>query len=184
LYGGANNDWLYGGAGEDRLEGGAGADVLVGGTGVDTYVFSSADLAVGGAGASVDRIIDADSHSNLVYRHNGNEMLLSGIQTQQAGRWVVQVPGADGNYMEVEITRNSPVTFNFGNGDKLVLEDFEQGDFGLWLRKGAGTQELTGINYVDDIDYWSTNTQSSSLNYGAWNNLPVTGSNLGYLIGI
>ena len=107
LEGGAGADRLEGGAGRDRLEGGAGDDLLIGGAGNDRLT--------GGAGADrfvysggVDRISDFTEVDRILLEHRFDEEV----------RDVIRLSAVDGD-----------VVLNFGNGDRLVIEDAT----GMWM---------------------------------------------------
>ena len=58
LSGGDGNDTIFGQAGDDVIDGGDGADSLDGGAGNDTIDVAQGDIAIGGAGNDVFRIVD------------------------------------------------------------------------------------------------------------------------------
>lgn len=123
LEGGSENDTLEGGAGNDTLDGGAGADVLRGGPGKDSLAGAAgADRLNGGEGTDTfvfgrkygfDRIQDFNLREDD--RLALDRGLLEGVKLSATGltnKVLSQV---------VKVT-DEGVLFDFGGGDKLLLE--------------------------------------------------------------
>jgi hypothetical protein len=138
LYGNAGDDSLYGGAGQDRLYGGDDADTLVGngdtdilngGKGADTYRYS-------GKSGALDYIIDEREDEQALEGHiEYDKVTLSG-GSRPAGqlqyRWSSDDGFAyetDGNPFDFEVT----LTISGGEGGKLVVMNFKNGDLGIDL---------------------------------------------------
>ena len=102
LFGGAGNDKLYGGAGNDRLYGISGQDYLNGGAGNDRYYY---DYTAGGSLS----VSDSSGTDKLVVKSaNGVEELGLDASLSEAG-----------------------LTFSFGNGASLTVEQEEDGAIGI-----------------------------------------------------
>jgi Ca2+-binding RTX toxin-like protein len=133
LYGGGGDDklvglggvdYLQGDQGNDMLEGGVGNDVLDGGYGLDTYLWNLGDGS--------DTIRDDDGKGFLVV--NGRA---PGIAFSSGGNtWV----SADG---KLTLTRNSPLTIHTEDGSQIILEDFQDADFGIRLRSVPADEPTT-----------------------------------------
>jgi Ca2+-binding RTX toxin-like protein len=100
LVGSSGANWLSGRAGTDTLDGGAGDDELAGGTGNDTFLY--------GVGYGHDTV--TDFAAGVKY---GDRILLSYGSLYDSFDEV----------MDIAETSGDNVLFDFGNGDKLQLND-------------------------------------------------------------
>lgn len=105
LNGGSGRDFLVGNGGRDRLDGGRGNDKLEGGPGNDVFVFRH--------GGDVDRVRN--------FRDGADKIDLSNFDLSSAAR---------ARHYADEVRDN--VVFDFGGGDRLIIEDLD-----IW-RLGAG----------------------------------------------
>ncbi len=105
LYGGADNDKLYGGFGDDIVEGGGGNDKIFGGRGND--------FLRGGNGEDV-------FHFDL-----GDD--IDTIRDFQRNVDRIELDGFPNNYKPFQKASQvgNDVVFNFGNGDRLIVEDIQ-----------------------------------------------------------
>ncbi|MGZ5145742.1 MAG: calcium-binding protein, partial [Burkholderiales bacterium] len=141
IIGGAGDDRLYGGGGVDVLSAGAGRDYIEGNSGVDTLEGGDDDdILVGGAGDDIlrggkgvdtyvvgndkDTINDEDGRGIVV---DGNGRRIAGLFVKQGSQYVfVDDPN-------IVATRNSPLTITLENGARVVVENFDDGEFGIKL---------------------------------------------------
>lgn len=114
LYGDEGNDVLYGGQGNDTLKANSGNDFLFGGEDDDTYLIS---------GNGNHHVIDNQGDNRLFV----NDQLISDVFGIGENTW----KSADG---KITITHNSPYTITDGAGASVVLDEFEDGEFGIHLR--------------------------------------------------
>ncbi|MCW5626637.1 MAG: hypothetical protein KIT73_18120, partial [Burkholderiales bacterium] len=147
LYGGDGNDRLVGGAGHDYLEGGVGEDRLEGGAGNDTYVIR----LDGGS----DTIADSVGHDVLILVDtDGTELYNGKLSGMKAGDnlWIA----ADGS---LTFTRSSSLTLHWNDQLHVVLETFEDGDFGIRLNDGAATQDpVVSVRWDAPPEQWGPGT--------------------------
>ncbi len=143
MFGGSGADTLNGGADDDHLRGGSGADTLIGGTGNDTLQGGKDDDVVqGGAGNDVyvfnagdgqDTLRDHEGKNTIVYIDAaGTRLVLGGEGFAVAGEantWGVSLNTGE----TVSFSRNSPLTATLPNGARIVIDDFQDGDFGIHL---------------------------------------------------
>jgi Ca2+-binding RTX toxin-like protein len=120
LRGGSGDDQLEGGAGEDRLEGGSGNDVLLGGPGRDVLEggmgFDAYELA---QVLEADRIRDEDG---------AGAILAAGTPLTGGTR------GADEMFRSADGSRRFELIGDLLRVDGVLeIEDFENGDLGIWL---------------------------------------------------
>ncbi len=105
LYGGADNDKLYGGFGGDIVNGGGGADKIFGGRGNDFLIGGNGeDVFHFDRGDDIDRIRD--------FQRNVDRIELDGFSNNYKPFQKASQVGND-------------VVFNFGNGDRLIVEDIQ-----------------------------------------------------------
>ena len=181
LYGGAGQDTLAGGGGDDYLEGGAGADTLRGDAGVDTLIGGSgADTLIGGAdndilqggkgddilqggagndvyliraGDGLDTIYDHEGRNTIIYTDaSGKRSTLGAPAFAVAGQsntWTSYLAGGE----LVSFTRNPPLTATLPDGSQIVIDDYQDGDFGIQLRDLAQTEpQTTGLTLLGDLE--------------------------------
>lgn len=107
--GNGSGNWLYGNEGDNRLDGGGGTDylrgfggddILKGGGGQDYFVFNR---------AGVDRITD--------FEDNLDAVSIAGV-TSQSDFDALNIKQVDGD-----------VVINFGDGDKVIIEDTLKSNF-------------------------------------------------------
>ncbi|MGH7894372.1 MAG: calcium-binding protein, partial [Candidatus Binatia bacterium] len=149
LYGGGGDDtisgedgqdYLEGNAGADTLRGGVGEDTLLGGEGVDTlYGDDNNDMLIGGA--DDDRLEGGDGLDTYVVQGrdtivdtDGEGVIRDASGKEVAGLFVKR----DGQYVfvadpSITATKNSPLTITLADGSVVVVEDFEDGEFGINL---------------------------------------------------
>ncbi len=104
LFGQNGNDRLFGDSGRDRLDGGTGNDQLTGGRGADTFVFTKGKDLVTDFRASQNDLLTIDTDD------------LRGVRDMSVGRFLDL-------YAE---DRGNRVVFDFGHGDRLVLNHVKQ----------------------------------------------------------
>lgn len=151
LSGGDGRDVLYGGAEADRLDGGAGNDYLIGGSGVDTLVGGKGDdILDGGAGNDI-YVYNAGDGLDRIRDQGDNTLIFNGTPIKFAmgdGSGTYQVTGTD-----ISITHNSPLNVFDSQGNRVVFENWQEGDFGIRLfdmpvQNAASTQD--NIIYAQD----------------------------------
>ncbi len=156
LTGRDGDDYLEGSLGNDALTGDAGDDTLIGGNGVDTLTGGADndvldggkdnDILQGGAGNDVyliragdgrDTIADHEGRNTIVFTDaSGKRSVLDVAAFAPAGvsnTWIGYLPGGE----TVTFTRNSPLTATFSDGSQVVMDDYQDGDFGIQLRELA-----------------------------------------------
>ena len=102
-FGGNGADMVYGGKGQDALGGGAGKDMLVGGRGSDTFIFKEGDA----------RDVIAD------FGRGNDKIDVSDLGITRFKEIRDDISDKNGN-----------AVINFGDGDRLVLNDFEAANLG------------------------------------------------------
>jgi len=136
LAGQALDDYLEGGSGNDELKGNAGADWLRGMQDNDTLIGGSGnDLLEGGLGSDIYKFSSGDGFDRI--RDNDGQIYISGkpipVLKQVA-------PGAqvwsdeEKHFFAVlgaEDQGKSQLLITYGRGDRIVIEDFRLGAFGL-----------------------------------------------------
>ncbi len=167
LAGGDGNDYLEGGAEDDTLRGDAGDDTLIGGNGVDTLIGGADDdtlrggkgndILQGGAGNDIyiiragdgqDTILDHEGRNTIIYEDASGRRTALAIPAfavaGQTNTWRGQL--ADGG--TVTMTRNSPLTATLPDGTQIIVDDYQDGDFGIHLQEHqdspAATREIHG----------------------------------------
>ena len=181
LAGGDGNDYLEGGAEDDALRGDAGDDKLIGGNGIDTLSGGADDdtldggkgddILQGGAGNDIyiiragdgkDTILDHEGRNTIIYEDASGKRTALGMPAfavaGQTNAWRGRL--ADGG--TVTITRNSPLTATLPDGTQLVVDDYQDGDFGIHLLEHqdspAGGRAIHG-------DLWPIAIYDPSLRY-------------------
>ncbi len=153
LTGGGGDDYLEGGAGGDTLTGDAGDDTLIGGRGVDTLIGGADndildggkddDILQGGAGNDVyliragdgrDTITDHEGHNTIIYTDASGKRTVLALSAfgvaGQSNTWTGFIAGGD----TVTFTRNSPLTATLPDGSQIVIDGYQDGEFGIELR--------------------------------------------------
>ena len=126
LEGGPGNDKLYGGDGNDILDGGSGENWLYGGEGDDTYTLN-------GDGSSINHIIDNEGNNRIIL----NGRIIADAIDAGDGTW----RSLDGRYT---YSRNSPLTITDNKtGDKVIINDHQDGEYGITLRDGWSDLQTT-----------------------------------------
>ena len=99
LIGGSGNDKISGGFGDDLIYGGSGNDMLFGGQGADTFFY--------GAGDGQDIIFDFSPGANVA-----------------GDRLAIDIEGIDNfsDLMSYASHQGNTLSFDFGNGDMLILK--------------------------------------------------------------
>ncbi|MEM1111638.1 MAG: calcium-binding protein [Pseudomonadota bacterium] len=143
LHGREGDDHLEGGLGDDHLQGDQGDDYLEGGEGNDLYVYGLND--------GKDVIADVDKNGTIlikisdygqVYRTMVNDYGRDGDDGWSSGETMLTFDGA-----------NLVATFERADGS-ITFQDFQNGDFGIWLL-GRKTGEIYNQLYEpDDAEYF------------------------------
>jgi Ca2+-binding RTX toxin-like protein len=130
LFGGEAGDYLYGEAHSDWLDGGAGDDRLEGGEGIDVYVLQ--------VGAGRDTIVDSGTNTLMFLDAQGKTIEVRDLVGYRSGpnQW----QNAAGS---VTFNMNSPLTVSLANGIEFVVENFEDGMFGIHLEEPAQAPQTT-----------------------------------------
>jgi len=165
LKGESGNDTLNGGGDKDTLIGGTGDDILDGGSGADTYIFDLAD--------NEDTIMSSELADKV-------EVVLGGVNTVLQGEAILSAQqnwtyefnyGASnmtsyfnwtGDIDTAGSTGTLTVDFDATLYYDLVIENFQNGDFGIDLggTSGDGDRGGNGGNFVftspsyGDGSYW------------------------------
>jgi Ca2+-binding RTX toxin-like protein len=173
-------DVLVGGDDNDVLEGGNGDDELHGGKGYDTYILR--------AGGGNDKIFDEDGKGKIIFIDalgRPQSMSLNPFQVPgQTNTWTSQLPGGG----EIKYTKNSPLTITFPDGTQVVVDDFQDGEFGIHLGDEPPQDQPTVLEIHGDIvpeDQDPTQgdqlSKDQNLTYighpGAWADVILHGSN-------
>lgn len=162
IYGQGGDDVLTGNGGADYLEGGRGADTLIGGDGLDRYVFSRGD--------GHDIISDTDRTGVLqTINDSAIELLLGHQRWESEGVW-----GRDGEFSwQGEGTDLVIAGGQFGGDDSLTIENFNNGDFGIYLT--APTDEAFDQQYGGIDDDTLTGTPEQDQLFGSQGNDELLG---------
>lgn len=120
LNGGRDDDRLIGMGGADTLTGGSGNDQLEGGAGIDTYSFFKGD--------GLDHIIDGDGliKINEAAVHGGKQV------GPGANTWLSETGDVRFSLSDEGGDRKSLSMF-YGDGDRIVIDNFVMGTFGITL---------------------------------------------------
>jgi Ca2+-binding RTX toxin-like protein len=184
LVGGAQNDLMFGESGRDTLDGRDGRDVLYGGVGDDTLIGGRGDdVLIGGPGHDLYLWREGDGHDIIRDEDQSDPprplrtAALDSAPDLQLNFGLVLYADASGNYQafvggsktpdESFYTSNAPDHFAMYtlNGTSLVIqvagaegsitiENFQGGDFGIWLRDLPETPDRTFLDRAtDDDDY-------------------------------
>src|SRR6266480_2567280 len=176
LLGGNQNDLIFGEGGNDTLDGGAGDNVLYGGTGRDTLKVASGNSYLSGgaeadiyeiSGTGIAHLIDsaAELQNDRVFfvSPNGTRTEATGkfIRTGTSNVWT----SPDGLRV---ITHDSPYTITDNvTGEQIVIESFEDGDFGIDLMEAptpiTPTREINGDLQPIDFDPPNQNYHTDDL---------------------
>jgi len=152
LIGGNGADTLTGGAGDDVLQGGKGDDVLQGGADSDLYVIRTGD--------GRDTILDHEGRNTIIYEDASGKRTPLAIPAfavaGQANTWRGQL--ADGG--DVTITRNSPLTATLPDGTQFIVEDFQDGDLGIYLEDGQDSPAAAREIYGDLLPVFSSDPEN------------------------
>jgi Ca2+-binding RTX toxin-like protein len=141
LIGGNGADTLSGGADDDTLDGGKGNDILQGGAGNDIYIIR--------AGDGQDTILDHEGRNTVIHEDvSGRRTVLAMPAFPVAGEidtWRGQL--ADGG--TVTMTCNAPLTATLPDGTQFIVDDYQDGDFGIHLQEPQGSPVATREIYGD-----------------------------------
>ncbi len=135
MLGGSGNDSLSSGGGNDLLVGGAGDDVLDGGAGSDVYIIEG-----------YDTIKDADGQGRI---QDKTGRVISGVIEKDAS----------GNYVflsdrSISVAKDANLTLTLADGTRVVIENFEDGDLGLYLAtEDAAPVDRTIIGDLHPLDF-------------------------------
>ncbi len=146
IFGGGGNDVIYGGAGNDDLFGGLGDDLLYGGENDDTYFIN--------AGEGTDTIEDKQGNNKVVFCGKTVTLLIrqaDGTFKTPDGAVTATVVGTD--LILTDLATNTQTKLN---------ENFESGDFGIYLRD-APTDPVTTATIYGDRQSLYTPPQYDSL---------------------
>lgn len=117
LFGGGGRDTLVGRSGADQLYGGTGSDDLTGGKGKDRLYGSDGDDELTG-GKGKDRFYYDDGKDRITdFKAKQNDKIYIDQDDVPAGMTVRQLLKQNGT------VKNGNVHIDFGNGDKLIIED-------------------------------------------------------------
>ncbi len=135
LTGGEGNDYLEGGAEEDTLRGDAGDDTLIGGKGNDVLQGGGGnDLYVIRAGDGTDRILDHQGSNTVVYEDASGRRTVLGVTAFAVAGLANTWSGHLSSGGTVSLTQNSPLTATLPDGTQIILDGYEDGDFGIHLQ--------------------------------------------------
>lgn len=149
ISGGADNDFIFGGGGQDDIDGGSGDDTIGGGTGADVIRGKRGDDVIDGGdqgdnisgGTGNDTIIGGKGNDTL-YGNNGNDVFVftQGGNVDTIKDFELGVDKLDvTDFGTISISdalaalelAGSDTIINFGNGDKVILENVSVFDLGL-----------------------------------------------------
>jgi Ca2+-binding RTX toxin-like protein len=129
LIGGAGVDRLVGGTGDDELWGGSETDVLIGGPGTDQLRGGSGKdyyvLNPGETGADI--IVDPDRDNVVLF---DGQVVAFGYKNGESWN------SPDG---KLTFTLNSPLTISDASGASVIIENWQDGDFGIYLKDALVT---------------------------------------------
>jgi Ca2+-binding RTX toxin-like protein len=133
LDGGTGNDVLIGGAGVDRLEGGAGDDELWGGSETDVLIGGPGiDQLRGGTGKDYYALNAGDTAADIIVDPDRDNVVLFDGQVVAFGyRSGDSWSSPDGR---LTLTLNSPLTISDASGASVIIEKWQEGDFGIRLK--------------------------------------------------
>ena len=146
LFGGAGDDFLFGGGGNNSLQGGAGNDTLIGGKDNDVLNGGTdADLYVVAAYSGTDTITSSEAADQLKLDGrvlNGDGTLLSDSATLK--QWMDSTKlGSPITYRYEVPTQKLTVV---GAGSVVVINDFVDGDVGIFIPKKPKTKSDPNTN--------------------------------------
>ncbi len=172
LAGSDGDDYLEGGAGDDALSGDAGKDTLIGGNGTDTLVGGADDdtlrggkgddILQGGAGDDIylisagdgrDTIVDHEGRNTIIYTDADGKRAILGVRAfalaGASDTWNGYLAGGG----PITFTRNSPLTATLPDGSQIVIDDYQDGEFGIQLKDLAQSEpETTGFTILGDLE--------------------------------
>jgi Ca2+-binding RTX toxin-like protein len=151
LEGGADDDALRGDAGDDTLIGGNGADMLIGGAENDTLDGGKGnDLLQGGAGNDVyviragdgqDTILDHEGRNTIIYEDASGKRFAFGVPAfavaGELNSWGGYLPGGE----PIRFSRNSPLTATLPDDSQFIIDDYQDGEFGIELRAVPASEQ-------------------------------------------
>ena len=163
LVGGVTNDRIYGGAGTDYLSGGRGSDRIEGGLGLDVYAYRAIDTLLVDIDDGVDRILDVDGKGVLRFTSQSgiesnpvSTVIADASRPIEGGKW----SSADGRFLftvsgDPGGARALSISFAEHQGG-IVVENFQDGDFGIHLRPlktlPQYTETVLGDRATRDVD--------------------------------
>lgn len=163
LAGGLTDDRIYGGAGTDYLSGGRGNDRVEGGLGLDVYAYRAIDTLLVDIDDGVDRFLDVDGKGVLRFTaQSGIEsdpvstVIADASRPLEPGKW----SSADGRFLftvsgDPGGARALSISFAEHEGG-IVVENFQDGDFGIHLRPlktlPGHTETILGDRATRDVD--------------------------------
>lgn len=149
ISGGSDDDFIFGGGGQDNIDGGSGNDTIEGGTGADVIRGKRGDDVIDGGdqgdnisgGTGNDTIIGGKGNDTL-YGNNGNDVFVftQGGNVDTIKDFELGVDKLDvTDFGTISISdalaalelAGSDTIINFGNGDKVILENVSVFDLGL-----------------------------------------------------
>lgn len=178
LFGGVGSDVLIGNSGNDYLEGGAGADQLRGEEGDDTLIgMQGNDILNGGAGKDVldggldddtyiivrgesgdtirdvggdDTIIFRNTDGSDVYKPTGGNLINATLGV--GGSTVYRSEDERSEYILSQRPDGSQRLTIFHGSDQVIIEDFEEGDFGITFDETPPAEPETTNTILGDLE--------------------------------
>lgn len=150
LTGGVKSDRIYGGGGIDYLAGKKDDDYLEGGAGRDIYEYNGYAGLLGSSNDGADLIRDIDGKGVLRYIWNDNPAPISAVIADasikvSATEW----RSADDRFQYVKSTNaeggtDLTITILADAGGAMLIKDFRDGDFGIYLGTRDAQTVVTG----------------------------------------
>ncbi|PHS26635.1 MAG: hypothetical protein COA83_02885 [Methylophaga sp.] len=146
LYGGSGNDTLKGGKGNDHLYAGTGNDTLIGGTGSDSYYINSGDGInfIKDTGVGDKLKVNSKTLGGDITAINGQQAVYT---DEHQNRYTLSAEGL----LVIDIASGG----NINGADKILIENFNQNDFGLSLTHG--NDNGSGISFTGNLYLRKTN---------------------------